>query len=325
MKKQIPALVLTIISIILGLALNAARQENEQLKKHITDLEAVAEQAADVEPASNEAIPVAELPAEVAQAAGPAQEISPLEETSAPEAESKKESNRRIMRNMARTIEENPTINKMVEASQRGAIGALYSDMIEYLNMDAEETRYFMDLLMYRQMANVDAHMKMASGNLSEEEKLALQEATRQANETTRSEMANFLNDSDDFEEFKFYEETIGERMMLSQMDQKLGDAALSDEAYREVLEVMYDERENYAWSTDLHDNEIRDLSPERFSRNNISKHIADMKTLGEQMDRRMQGILTPEQLAAWRESGEAMQALIEGQLIQANQAFGGE
>lgn len=248
-----------------------------------------------------------------------------MDEAQARDTDGAKETNRRVMRDMAKMIDENPTINKMVEASQRGAIGALYTDMIAYLNLDAEETQYFMDLLMYRQMANVDAHMKMASGNLTEEEKLALMEATKLANETTRTEVDKFLNDPEDFEEFKFYEDTIGERMMLSQMDQQLGDAALSDEAYREVLEIMYDERENYDWSTDLHDNENRDLSPERFSQENIRKHIADVVALGELMDQRMQEILTPEQLAAWRQSGVAMQALIEGQLIQANQMFGSE
>ncbi len=112
---------------------------------------------------------------------------------------------------------------------------------------------------------------------------------------------------------------------MLSQMDQMLGDAALSDETYREVLEIMHDERESFDWSTDLHDNENRDLSPERFSEENIQNHIADTKAAGELMDRRMQEILTPEQLAAWRQSGQAMQDMMIAQMQQAGQMFGGE
>lgn len=316
MKKQIPVIILAIISIALVIALQSQRQKNATLEQKIAGIPE--------QPTRVEASPVTEQQAGGVQP-GANEGIQPLEEISAPEAESAKDSNRRIMRDMAKVIEENPTINKMIEASQRGAIGALYSDMIDYLDLDAEETQYFMELLMHRQMANVDAHMKMASGTLTEEEKLALQEETQRANETTRSEMDKFLNDPNDFEEFIFYEDTIGERMMLSQMDQKLGNAALSDESYREVLEIMYDERTSYDWATDLHDNENRDLSPERFSQGNISKHITDMKTVGEQMDQRVQGILTPEQLEAWRESGAAMQALVEGQLMQASQMFGSE
>lgn len=319
MKKQIPVIILALMSMLLVFALQSKQKENTRLVQKIARMEAIQEKPEPAAPLS-----AAEQSDKVVQSEMK-EEILLQEETPAAETDITKEGNRRIMRNMAKTIDENPTINKMVEASQRGAIGALYADMIEYLGLDEEETKYFMDLLMYRQMANVDTHMKMASGNLTEEEKQALMEATKLANETTSAEVENFLNDPADFEEFQFYENTIGERMMLSQMDQKLGDAALSDEAYREVLEIMYDERENYDWSTDLHDNENRDLSPERFSQDNIQRHIADMMDLGELMDQRLQELLTPEQLAAWRESGAAMQALIEGQLIQAGQMYGNE
>ena len=320
MKKQIPAILLVLICIALVAMLQSQRKETARLSQKIAEMESASAQ----EPTRIESAPAAEHPAEIVQA-GVEDETQPLGETPVPEVEGKKESNRRIMRDMMKTIGENPTINKMVEASQRGAVGALYADMIEHLGLDAEESQYFMDLLMHRQMAHVDMHMKMAAGNLTEEEILALREKTQQANETTRSEMENFLNNPEDFDEFEYYEETIGERMMLSQMDQKLGAAALSDDTYGEVLEIMYEERESYDWSTDLHDNENTDLSPERFSQENIQKHMADMKALGVLMDQRMQEILPPEQLAAWRESGAAMEALVGGQLIQANQAFGNE
>lgn len=321
MKKHIPAIVLAVICAALAITLQLQRNENARLTQKVSELETALSGS-----------PVLEVSAEPAPGqpefakTGETGNIPALAETELLADDiGAKEHAKRIMSEMNKTISDNPTINKMVEASQRGAIGALYMDMIEYLGLDADETRYFMDLLMYRQMANVDAHLKMASGTLSDEEKAALQEDVKRANDTTRSEIEKFLNNTEDFEEFKYYEDTIGERMMLSQMDQMLGDSALSDAAYREVLDIMYETRESYNWSTDLNDNENRDLSPERFSRENIQKHIADMKIVGELMDQRMQEILTPEQLAAWRESGLAMQALVEGQLIQANQMTGGE
>lgn len=321
MKKQIPAILLAIICAALATTLQVQRNENARLTQRISELE-TAQSASSAFEASAEATQAQPAAAKAEEA----ENIPTLADAErVPEDIRAKEQTKRIMSEMNKTISDNPTINKMVEASQRGAIGALYMDMIEYLGLDADETRYFMDLLMYRQMANVDAHLKMASGTLSDEEKIALQESVKRANETTRSEMEKFLNNPEDFEEFKYYEDTIGERMMLSQMDQLLGEDALSDTAYREVLDIMYEVRENYNWSTDLNDNENRDLSSERFSRENIQKHIDDMKFAGELMDQRMQEILTPEQLAAWRESGLAMQALVEGQLMQANQMTGGE
>jgi NADH dehydrogenase/NADH:ubiquinone oxidoreductase subunit G len=319
MKTQIPAVILGIFAIVLAGALYKAKHEVSQLRKELSQAR---KRVAVIE----EANPGSEAVAETV--AGTAYQVAaaPIEmQGSALEAETHKEKNRRVMRNMAKTIDENPTINKMVEASQRGAVGALYSDMLEYLDLNPEETKYFMNLLMYRQMANVDVHLKMMASDLAEEEKAALMKAVKLANKSMLEEMESFLNNPEDFDEFTFYEDTIGERMMLSQMDQKLGDAALSEEVYREVLEIMHDERKNYNWSTDLHDNENRDLSPERFSEENIQHHITDLNTLGEQMDRRMQRILAPEQLTAWRESGEAMKSMVAGQLYQTRQIAGGE
>ena len=315
MKKQIPTLILAIGCIVLAATLFKTKGENSQLREELSLSRTV---AAEPEEPIAMAEPVAEAsPGTTNQSAAAFVE---------PEAAgSKKEGNHRMMSSIAKMMEDNPTINKMVEASQRGAIGALYSDLIEYLDLDAEETKYFMDLLMYRQMKNVDMAMKMMSGELTEEEKTALMEEVKLAGETTKEEMEKFLNDPEDFSELEFYEDTIGERMMLSQMDQMLGDAALPDETYREVLEIMHDEREGFDWSTDLHDSENQDMSPERFSAENIQQHIADTKAAGELMDRRMQEILTPEQLEAWRQSGAAMMEMQTAQLQQAGQMFGGE
>ena len=317
-RKKMPTIALIITSIILAFCLYGSRQEVRRLRNEMAREASLA--------ANGHAAPsdIATVDSSPSVTQGVALVSSDADATG-PEAKPPEKSNRRIMSDMAKAIEENPTINKMVEASQRGAIGALYSDMIEYLGLNADEAQYFMDVLMYRQMANVDAHLKMMSGDLTEEEKQALMEKAQRANEVAQEEMEKFLNNPDDFAEFKFYEDTIGERMMLSQMDQTLGEAALSDETYRQVLEIMHDERANFDFSTDLHDEENRDLSASRFSQENIQKHLEDMKMLGEQMDKSLQGILTPEQLAAWRESGEAMMQMQAGQLYQAGQMFGSE
>ncbi len=318
MKKQIPAIILAITSTVLAFSLYSTKLENSRLRKELAQPEMI---AATAEKEKSAGKPTAETPFGTTN-----QAVAAFVEAETPEAgENAETSNRRMMRSMSKMMEENPTMNKIVEASQRGVIGALYSDLIEYLELNPEESQYFMDLLMHRQMKNVDMAMKLMSGELTEEEKTALMEEVKLAGETTKEEMEEFLNDSEDFDEWEFYEDTVGERMMLSQMDQMLGDAALSDDTYREVLEIMRDERENFDWSTDLADDEKMDMSSERFSAENIQAHLDDMKTMGEQMDKRMEEILTPEQLEAWRQSGAAMREMQTAQMQQAQQLFGGE
>jgi len=320
MKKQIPAIILAITSTVLAFALYGTKQEVQRLREEMAQ-----SGTADSAPEKAE-VKTMRGAKKDSGITNRATMIAYEAENIAPEdGETSETGQRKMMRNMVKMMEENPTINKIVEASQRGVMGALYSDFVEYLDLDQEESKYFMDLLMYRQMANVDMAMKMMSGELTEEEQAALMKEVKLASETTKEEMKNFLNNSEDYEEWEFYEDTVGERMMLSQMDQMLGDAALPEDTYREVLEIMYDERENFDWSTDLADNEKTDLSAERFSKENIQKHLRDTQTVGAKMYERLKEILTPEQLAVWVKSGEAMQAMNEAKMQQAGQMFGGE
>ena len=286
MKKQIPVALLAIICIVLAVGLAGSKKENTRLKQQITELTAASEKVftAESTPASEEAV--------VAITTTALAENLPSEET-AP-AEEKESAGRRMMSSMAKMME-NPTMNKVMEASQRGAIGALYSDLIEYLDFDAEETEYFMDLLMFRQMKQMDLGMKMMTGDMSEEEKKTLGEELKEASETVKTEMEKFLNSPEDFDEFEFYEKTMGERMMLSSMDQKLAgsDAELSEETYREVLDMMHEEKKNFDFSSDLHDEENSDLSPERFSKENLESFGNDMDELNKAIIEQAQNILT--------------------------------
>lgn len=320
MKKMIPAILLAIVCLALSLTLYSTMQENSRLKQQLSDLANTSDHPKSTPIKSMEPEDQT-IPAIAAQSAR--EETTPLAET--PDTE--KEAGQRMMSHVAKMMDENPTMNKIVEASQRGVMGALYSDLIEYLDLNAEESRYFMDLLMQRQMKNVELGMKMMSGQLSEEEQAALMEEVKLTTTTVKDEMKNFLNSEEDFAEFEFYEKTIGERMMLSQVDAKLAgtDSALSEDSYNEVLKIMHEERNDFPFTNDLGDNESMDMSAERFSQANIDRYMKETLELGENINRQLETILTPEQMAAYLESGEAMLHLQASQLQQAKQAFGGE
>jgi hypothetical protein len=323
MTKQIPAILLAIACAVLAFALYSAKQENVQLTQQVAELE-----AATAESVARAGRPAAESsadePAAVVQAAEPELITQLTEPTPAPEAN--ESSGRRMMKSLAQMME-NPTMNKVMEASQRGAIGALYSDLIEYLDLNAEETKYFMDLLMSRQMKQVDLSMKMMAGGMSEEEKQKMVEELKEARKTVKTEMKQFLNNKDDFAEFKFYEKTMSERMMLSQMDKDLAesDSELSDETYRELLGMMHDEKQNFEPTSDLHDEKNMDLSPERFSKENLQDYADDMDRLIESMIRNAESMLTSAQLEAFVEAIKATVEMQKAQLEMAAKMFGGE
>ncbi len=316
MKKQIPAIILAVISIVLAVALNSSRQEINKLQQEITAL--LSSKSAEI---PQQQIAATDNPAPAVQQV--AEAVVPPETEEPPEKEA---AGQRMMSSLSKMME-NPTMNKVMEASQRGAVGALYSDMIEYLNLDAKETEFFMDLLMFRQMKNVDLAMKMMSGNLSEEEQQALKDEIKEAAELTKEEMKKFLNNPDDFAEWEFYEKTMGERMMLSQMDQSLStsDDVMSDETYRALLGMMHDEKQNYDFTTDLHDEKNTDMSPERFSKENLQNFSNDMNALNNRIIEKARSMLSPEQLKAFEEAIKATMEMQEAQLEMAGQMFGGK
>lgn len=322
MKNKMPSIVLAAICIVLTVMLLNANQEIGRLK-----LQLDIAQTGDSAP--KPIIAKTETPSLITEPEKTTDPISAAEEPTnairATEDESTLKNQQRIMSGVAQMME-NPTMNKMMEASQRGAIGALYSDMIEYLDLDADQTNYFMDLLMYRQMKQVDVGMKMMGGNMSEEEKKALTEELKEADKTVKAEMESFLNSPTDFEEFKFYEKTMGERMMLSSMDQKLAssDVALSDDAYRGLLDMMHEEKKSYDFSSDLHDEKNTDLSAERFSKENLKNYGDDMDNLNSIMIQKAQSMLSPEQLEAYIAAIKSTSEMQKAQLEMAGQMFGG-
>lgn len=317
MKKQIPAALLAIICIILAIGLAGSKKENTRLKQQITELMSASETSVHAESETEVEEPLVAIKTD-----GPAD--NPSAEEAAP-AEEEKSAGRRMMSSMSKMME-NPTMNKVMEASQRGAIGALYSDLIEYLDLNAEETKYFMDLLMHRQMKQMDLGMKMMSGDMSDEEKKKMTEEIEEAGETVKTEMEKFLNSPEDFDEFEFYEKTMGERMMLSSMDQNLAgsEAELSEETYREVLDMMYAEKQNFDFSSDLHDEKNTDLSPERFSKENIGSFANDMDELNKSIIEQAQDLLTAEQLKAFEEAINSTAEMQKAQMEMAAQMFGG-
>ncbi len=319
MKNQLPAILLGIVCVALAWGLASSKKENKGLKQELASLKTT-EKA----PAPPKGAPEAK-PSAIAHSKEEA-EAPRVPEEKVAASEAKEASGRRMMKSMSQMMD-NPTMSKVMEASQRGAVGVLYSDLMEYLDLDREETKYFMDLLMSRQMKNVELAIKMMSGELSEEEKKVLTEEIKTVGETVKEEIEAFLNNPEDVAEWEFYEKTMGERMMLSQVDQKLSaaDATLSDEAYRELLGMMHDEKKDFQFTSNLHDDKNMDLSAERFSTENLQNFASDIEQLNGNIIQRAQGMLTPEQFTAFSESLKATTEMQQAQLEMAAQMFGGE
>ncbi len=323
MTKHIPAIVLAIISTVLAIGLYQSNRKIVGLEGKIAELE-----SAPMPRVVEGAFP-AKSPGRRGGESSPGSfvvrgGVQPEEESAGDE---EKSARRRMMSSLSKMLD-NPAMNKVMVASQRGALQALYGDLVEAFEFTGEEGDYFMDLLMSRQMKQVDFGMKLMGGEMSDEERTKMGEELKEVGETVKTEMEKFLNNADDYEEFEFYEKTMGERMMLSEMTQKLeaSEAPLSDETHRELLEMMHDERKDFDFNTDLHDSQNMDLSAGRFSKENLRKFSEDMDRLNRGMIGKGKDLLTAEQLSAFEASVKAMAEMQKSQMeMAANMFRGGE
>ena len=318
MKKQIPVILLSTLCTGLAVALYMTNRTKPALEQEpdnttLTAVEPSAEQAVLSEPAP--AVPAVE------KIADPVQET--VEELIA--EEEPESGDRRMMKNIAKMLE-NPSMNKMMEASQRGAITSMYGDLIQQLNLSSEEEAYFMDLLMFRQMTQVNAGMKMMAGNLSDEEKTELQTQMEDATELVKAEMKNFLNSDEDYESFEFFEKTLAERMMLSQAESSLTgtDNALSEETYEGLVQMMADQKENFSFTSSLNDSNTTGLDANTFSSQNLENFKADQEALNLQILAEAEAMLSPEQYTAFEDALKSFTEMQIAQMDMAAQMLGG-
>lgn len=103
-------------------------------------------------------------------------------------------------------------------------------------------------------------------------------------------------------------------------LEQANAEITAANTALREALEKQ--KRENFDFSTDLHDNENMDMSPGRFSGEKLRQFAEDMERLNRGMIGRAESLLTAEQLAVFRESVEAIAQMQNSQLEMAGNMF---
>lgn len=241
------------------------------------------------------------------------------------ESSEEESSGKRMMRSL-RDMMDNPQMNKLMTASQRASLEVMYEDLIHELGLNEEEKNYFLDLLMRRQQAQTELGMKIMAGGLSDQEKTELRQNLENSKNEIKQEMEYFLNSAADYQTFDTYEKTMGERMVVSGLGQKMAAAGvpLADGTDRKLVDLMYEVRKNHAFSTNLSDSQNTDMSGARFSKENLDKHFADLEQLNVEILNRARSLLTPEQLAIFEQEQQNTLQMQRAQFEMAAKMFRG-
>jgi hypothetical protein len=189
MTKHIPAIVLAIISTVLAIGLYQSNRKIAGLEGKIAELES-APMPRVVEGAFPTKSPGRKGGESSPRAFVVRGGVQPEEESAGDE---EKSARRRMMSSLSKMLD-NPAMNKVMVASQRGALQALYGDLVEAFEFTGEEGDYFMDLLMSRQMKQVDFGMKLMGGEMSDKERTKMGEELKEVGETVNTDLHDSQN-----------------------------------------------------------------------------------------------------------------------------------
>lgn len=219
---------------------------------------------------------------------------------------------------------DNPQMNEMMRASQKGTLEVMYKDLLDQFEFSPEERSHFMDMLMARQMFRVETSMKMMGGKNTPEEMKLLGEEMKEYDQQVKAEIETFLNSEEDVGEFEFFEKTIAERMSLSGFKSKMAQANMPIESSqeRQLLEIMADQKSRYAFTSDLNDDQNYNMGGDRFSGDNIDRFENDLINLHALIAEESRSVLEPDQLSALSESLEGMRTMQLSQLRMAANMF---
>jgi hypothetical protein len=303
------AVVVVLVVAVVALAVVVVRQRAE-----IADLK----QAAPIALAKHIVPAERPAPAALMEEPSPSAETSPAAPTPAP-ATGNTNSAGNFMSGLAGMMK-NPQMKEMMRAQQKLMLDRTYGSLFKYLSTrPPAEVDALKQLLEDRQLALVDVGMAMMSGS-TEDRKKAIEESKTVKAEYDKK-IQNLLG-AEDYDVFKQYEATQGERMQVQMFKDALpADAGLSDQQENDLILMMADERKAFPASSLL--NKGQNTDPSQMTEESINDALKQLEQLQKRYADRAAAILTPAQLEQFTKFQQHWSKMSAAGLKMAQTMFG--
>ncbi|MEO5916775.1 MAG: hypothetical protein ABIS50_21285 [Luteolibacter sp.] len=140
----------------------------------------------------------------------------------------------------ARKMWDNPAGKSMMNQGVKMAIGMMYQDFVDGLNLSKEEGDYFKNLLGKEIADQQELGMKMMGATPEEQKTLA--EELKKRGEDNEAEIKKFLNSDEDFKSFTDYKNHLPERQQLDGIRDVMSTkgAPLDADTEAKLVDAMY-------------------------------------------------------------------------------------
>jgi hypothetical protein len=218
-----------------------------------------------------------------------------------------------------------PQMKEMIVAQQKATFDVMYKGLYEKLGLEGDELEHFKKLITDGQMAGIETGMSIMNPKLPEEERAALVADMMKNQEDLQAGIKEFLNDENDYKEYEFYSQTMGERMTVSGLQSQLQakNIGLEPEQEDNLVRMMHEERTKVPFDNDFHDQNKFD--PTALNNDTIDRFIEQNKIYEENLETRVGEVLTPEQTTVFLEQQKQAAAMQQMGLKMAAGMFGGK
>jgi hypothetical protein len=222
-----------------------------------------------------------------------------------------------------------PKMREMIKAQQKMVMGPIldkqYSDFYKQLNLTPEQTAGLKDLMGKKMLGAADGGMSMLDDSLDASQRADLTKQIKDQTDEIDNQIKQFLGD-DNYKAYQAYEKTVPDRMTMSQFsDQYAGTPnALTAVQQDQLVQAMSEARNNFNWTSGLSqrsasaNGDIASLLTD----DNIKKFAAEQEQFDQTILTRAQTILTPAQLAAFKEYQTTQRELQGASMNMAKQMF---
>ncbi len=222
----------------------------------------------------------------------------------------------------------NPEMKEMIKQQQKTALVPMieknYARLFADLHLTTEQSSALKEMLLNKQLGAADAGMALLSGDSDPAKRKEITQQIKAATDASDAQIKEFLG-TDGFTQYQDYEKSMGERMTVNGLKDQLasGATALSDEQEQQLVQLMSQERKNFKFTTDLSDKTKFDGDfASALSEEKMTGYFRELDQLNQQYISKAQGVLTPDQLAAYEKQLKNQQAMAKMGMQMAAKMF---
>jgi phage terminase small subunit len=194
---------------------------------------------------------------------------------------------------------QDPDTKKFIQQQQRMMMDQMYGPLVKQLGLTPEEATQFKDMLVDNGMKAAEKASSLFGGDGSTNRTEMFSSLTAEQ-KTFDDQVKAFLGDAR-YAQYKDYQDTVGERALLTQFKQQAGsDYNLSDPQSEALLTFMKEEKKSVAASTGL---PLGDSGQDKaklqglMADDKVDQYMQAQDTINQRVYDRARTILSPEQL----------------------------